>query len=235
MGLNLWTAVALYYGAVNVLCAVLFAVDKYRAQHGQRRISEKALLGLSLAGGALGGLVAMRAVRHKTRKPAFYIGLPVMVAVHVALLCALAFAGGRLLGVPGADSAGAGLAGEKGPAAASAEADAEGAGDADAAAGLPPLDGGYAYVRARVLERDLGRRVAVVEVEPWEWDAAGVNVSGLSAGTTGEVDCSELLTMTGLKEGAAWIFSYKDTVQTAFPVTVASVESPESFAERAAQ
>ena len=235
MGLNLWTAIVLYYSAVNVLCAVLFVVDKYRARRGQWRISEKVLLGLSLAGGALGGLVAMRAVRHKTRKPAFYMGLPIMVAVHVALLCALAFAGGRLLGVPGADSAGMGLAGEKSTAATSAEAGADGADGTDAAAGLPPLDGGYAYVRARVLERDLDRRVAVVEVEPWEGDAAGVNVSDLAAGTTGEIDCSELLTMTGLKEGAAWIFSYKDVGQTAFPVTAASVESPESFAERAAQ
>lgn len=230
------TALGAYYAVVNVLTAVLFAVDKHRARRGQWRISEKTLLGLSLIGGALGGLVAMRAVRHKTRKPAFAYGLPLMLVLHVMLMACLVYADGRVPDLLSADTAGV-AAGEK-----SASADHAAAGEApggsDApdgdAAGLPPLDGSYAYVRARVVARDADSRTLTVEVEPWEGAADGVNVSSLEPGTEGQIDCSDLLTVAGIKEGAAWIFSYRDAGQASFPVTVVSIESPESFAERVA-
>ncbi len=47
------------------------------------------LRGLSIIGGSLGGLLAMYAVRHKTRKWYFVWGLPCFIVLHaVALLYA---------------------------------------------------------------------------------------------------------------------------------------------------
>ncbi len=65
----------------------------HRAAGGPRRgrIPEATLLGLALAGGALGGLAGMRLFHHKTRKARFFVGLPVMLALHLCILGALLF------------------------------------------------------------------------------------------------------------------------------------------------
>ena len=44
------------------------------------------MLGLSLAGGALGGMLAMDLCRHKVNKKRFRVGLPLMLIPHLALL-----------------------------------------------------------------------------------------------------------------------------------------------------
>lgn len=49
------------------------------------RFPEATLLGLSLAGGALGGIAGMRVAHHKTSKWYFAAGLPVFIILHVAL------------------------------------------------------------------------------------------------------------------------------------------------------
>ena len=67
----------------------LFAVDKSRARQGRRRIRERTLLLWVWAGGSLGGLLGMDLLRHKTRHPRFYIGLPAALLVHLAILGAL--------------------------------------------------------------------------------------------------------------------------------------------------
>lgn len=75
-----------YLIIINVVTFVTFCVDKRRAIRHEWRISEATLLVLSAAGGTLGGMVAMRAFHHKTRKPRFALGLPVMLALQLALL-----------------------------------------------------------------------------------------------------------------------------------------------------
>ena len=70
-----------YLLAVNIITFIVFAVDKAKAIRGQWRVSEAALLGLSLIGGAIGGLLAMYMLHHKTRKPRFAVGLPLMLLV----------------------------------------------------------------------------------------------------------------------------------------------------------
>ena len=79
--------------AASVATFVLFAVDKHRARTGGWRIREAVLLGCSLAGGALGGIVAMWALRHKIRTWYFKWGLPAMLALQVAAAAYLAAAG----------------------------------------------------------------------------------------------------------------------------------------------
>lgn len=72
--------------AVNFLTFILFAADKGFARKGKWRVPEKVLLGFSCAGGALGGILGMYVCRHKTRKPAFKFGLPLMLALWTGAL-----------------------------------------------------------------------------------------------------------------------------------------------------
>ncbi|WP_345115774.1 DUF1294 domain-containing protein [Hymenobacter algoricola] len=56
----------------NVLCFVLFALDKRKAQRAQRRIAEKTLHLATLPGAAPGAWAAIVLLRHKNRKAAFW-------------------------------------------------------------------------------------------------------------------------------------------------------------------
>ena len=56
----------------NALCFLLFALDKRKAQHGQRRISEKTLHLATLPGAAPGAWAAIFLLHHKNRKAAFW-------------------------------------------------------------------------------------------------------------------------------------------------------------------
>ena len=78
--------VLIYLAVINVINFLLFAIDKRRAVKQQRRIREYTLLGFSVLGGALGGLIAMWLFRHKTRKRRFTIGLPVILFAQAAMM-----------------------------------------------------------------------------------------------------------------------------------------------------
>ena len=56
----------------NLLCFLLFAVDKRKAQRNQRRMAEKTLHLATLPGAALGAWAAMWLLRHKNRKATFW-------------------------------------------------------------------------------------------------------------------------------------------------------------------
>lgn len=71
-----------YIVVVNVLTFFVFAWDKSKAVHGQWRVKESVLLGLCFAGGSLGGFIAMQTVRHKTRKPLFKFGVPLLFVIN---------------------------------------------------------------------------------------------------------------------------------------------------------
>lgn len=86
-------AVVVYLAVVNVVTFVGFCIDKRRAVWGAYRIPERTLLALSFAGGALGGLVAMRFARHKTRKWYFAWGLPLFLLLQIAGLVGLKITG----------------------------------------------------------------------------------------------------------------------------------------------
>ncbi|MBW7460067.1 DUF1294 domain-containing protein [Paenibacillus sepulcri] len=82
----------LYLVIINIIAFVLMRVDKSRsasARGRKHRIPERRLLGIGAAGGALGGWLAMRMFRHKTKHIAFAAGLPVMVVIHAAILIAV--------------------------------------------------------------------------------------------------------------------------------------------------
>lgn len=58
----------MYLGVVNTAAVGVFGYDKIQAQRGGRRVSENDLCRTALAGGWIGGLLAMHLFRHKTRK-----------------------------------------------------------------------------------------------------------------------------------------------------------------------
>lgn len=67
---------------LNAVTFVLFGVDKRRAKLDRRRIPERRLLGFALATGCVGGWLAMRVFRHKTRKVSFRIWMVVVTVLN---------------------------------------------------------------------------------------------------------------------------------------------------------
>ncbi len=78
---------AVYYLIiVNLLTFILFAYDKFQAIKSRGRIRITSLLGLSLVGGAVGGLLAMYAFRHKTSVDYFSYGLPLIIVMQIVVM-----------------------------------------------------------------------------------------------------------------------------------------------------
>jgi uncharacterized membrane protein YsdA (DUF1294 family) len=77
--------------AMSLVSFAAFGFDKRRAATGGRRVPERALLVLAVLGGWPGAILARRRFRHKTRKGSFVIAFWVMVALHVALVGAVAY------------------------------------------------------------------------------------------------------------------------------------------------
>ncbi len=74
----------IYCLVVNMLTFTMFGVDKWKAVHDRWRIREFTLIGFSVIGGAAGGLAGMYIFRHKTRKPYFKFGIPMILFVQIA-------------------------------------------------------------------------------------------------------------------------------------------------------
>lgn len=75
-----------YLIIINIVSAITTIYDKYSAIKHKWRVSEKALLLLSILGGSVSMLFTMNLIRHKTKKPLFMIGIPVIVILQLALL-----------------------------------------------------------------------------------------------------------------------------------------------------
>ena len=75
-----------YLAAVNVMAFTVCAADKLAAKRGWRRVPERTLLALCALGGSAAFWLAMQLFRHKTRKPRFAWGVPLMLAAQLCLL-----------------------------------------------------------------------------------------------------------------------------------------------------
>lgn len=71
-----------YFGMVNILTFLLFAIDKTKAEKKQWRISESTLLFMSFLGGATGGLIGMVVFKHKLSKKKFTLGIPLLIILN---------------------------------------------------------------------------------------------------------------------------------------------------------
>ena len=76
----------LYLIVLNLVGFFIMLVDKKRAIKNQWRISEKALIVISIIGGSIGMLAGMSTFRHKTKHKKFTIGIPVILVIQVAIL-----------------------------------------------------------------------------------------------------------------------------------------------------
>lgn len=79
--------IALIYSllAVNLAALALFGYDKAMAKSARARLSERFLLICAAVGGSVGALFGMVLFNHKTAKPAFRFGIPVILAAQTAL------------------------------------------------------------------------------------------------------------------------------------------------------
>lgn len=77
------------YLMINLAVLLFYGLDKWKAKNHRWRVSEAALMMAAVFGvfGAYGG---MHLFHHKTQKPKFYIGVPVIFVVELMLFVVFA-------------------------------------------------------------------------------------------------------------------------------------------------
>ncbi len=88
-----WTAVGAWILALSVVAFCLMGVDKWKARRDAWRVPERTLWLVALLGGGPGGCLGMWMFRHKTRHWYFQYGFPILAALDLGALAALAGAG----------------------------------------------------------------------------------------------------------------------------------------------
>ena len=83
----------IYLLTINALGFWIMLDDKQRARKKRWRIPEATLLTVAILGGSAGCFLGMRLCRHKTRKPKFSVGLPVILLAQVLLFGWLVWSG----------------------------------------------------------------------------------------------------------------------------------------------
>jgi uncharacterized membrane protein YsdA (DUF1294 family) len=85
--MNIYNKIALIvFVGLNLIAFLTMFLDKLKARHNDRRISEKVLFLWALCFGALGIYSGMFIFRHKTQKWYFVLGVPVITFVNLYLL-----------------------------------------------------------------------------------------------------------------------------------------------------
>ena len=79
----------IWLGVMGLITMLAYGFDKRAAIRRARRIPEKTLFALNLAGGFLGGWIGMYAFRHKTRHKSFYIAQTLSTIVWLTVWGAL--------------------------------------------------------------------------------------------------------------------------------------------------
>jgi uncharacterized membrane protein YsdA (DUF1294 family) len=78
-----WAIVVAWYGCISSITLVAYAMDKSAARRGGRRVSERTLHLLSLAGGWPAAMLGMHLLRHKRQKTRFVIIVWLTALVHL--------------------------------------------------------------------------------------------------------------------------------------------------------
>lgn len=77
----------IYFVAINIITFIAYARDKRLAKKpNARRIPEKTLLLLAAIGGSIGALIAMYTLRHKTLHKKFFLGVPAILIIQIAII-----------------------------------------------------------------------------------------------------------------------------------------------------
>lgn len=72
--------------AINAVAFFVYGIDKWKAKHSKWRIPEATLLGLAVIGGSIGAWLGMKVWHHKTMHKKFQYGIPLILAVQVAVV-----------------------------------------------------------------------------------------------------------------------------------------------------
>ena len=78
--------IILYVLIINLIGFLIMGLDKFKAKKGFWRTPEKTIFTITLLGGGIGTVTGMYLFRHKTKKPRFYIGFPVILILQSVLL-----------------------------------------------------------------------------------------------------------------------------------------------------
>ena len=74
---------------MSLIAFIFYVSDKKKAKKGAYRTPEATLLGVGFFGGAIGALLAMKMIRHKTKHWYFWVvnifGLIIQLAIPVAI------------------------------------------------------------------------------------------------------------------------------------------------------
>ncbi|MCL2355307.1 MAG: DUF1294 domain-containing protein [Oscillospiraceae bacterium] len=71
---------------INLIAFSAMYIDKRKAKLGKRRIKEMTLFTFVFLGGWIGGISGMYMFRHKTKKPMFVIGFPLIAVLQIILV-----------------------------------------------------------------------------------------------------------------------------------------------------
>ena len=76
-----------YIALISLISIIVCAVDKSLSKRpGARRVPEVTLIALSAFGGSVAMFLTMLLIRHKTRKPKFMIGIPVIILLQSSFI-----------------------------------------------------------------------------------------------------------------------------------------------------
>lgn len=81
--------IIIYLLIINIIAFFAMFIDKKKAEKDRWRIKESTLLTLALIGGSIGAIIGMYTFHHKTKKPRFFIGIPVMIVLQTMLIIAI--------------------------------------------------------------------------------------------------------------------------------------------------
>ena len=76
----IWT----YLAAISLLAVILTIRDKSAAKKYKWRIKERTLLIVAALGGSVAMFMTMRAIRHKTKRAKFMVGIPAIIVLQIA-------------------------------------------------------------------------------------------------------------------------------------------------------
>ena len=77
--------ILIYLLIINALAFVLMCIDKQKAKKHAWRIPEAVLLSIAVLGSSIGTMAGMEIFRHKTKHRRFFIGVPIIIVVQLAI------------------------------------------------------------------------------------------------------------------------------------------------------
>lgn len=81
--------IVIYLILINFIAFLSMYIDKKKAIKGKWRIKESTLLMLALVGGSVGAIIGMYAFHHKTQKPRFFLGMPIIIVLQILIVILL--------------------------------------------------------------------------------------------------------------------------------------------------